>query len=138
MRCKNGAIKESIYSALISECKNIQKFKKRKIKYDKERISYKTLIFFEPVAKANLSHQKAHANYGKRLAAPLNLVEQQAFLAEFTHPLDNKTAVVAFVVSRWDEFSVCEKPTPSYGRTEKNTRPTFKTDEKKERAPTDS
>jgi transposase len=70
--------------------------------------------------RLNLSHQKAHAHY-----ANADVVQQQAFLVA-----DEKTAVVAF-----DEFSVSEKPTAAYGWAEKNTRPTFKTDEKKGTAP---
>jgi hypothetical protein len=35
------------------------------------------------------------------------------------------------VVIKFDEFSICEKPTAYYGWAEKNTRPQFITDEKK-------
>lgn len=40
---------------------------------------------------------------------------------------NEKTAVVKF-----DEFSVCKKPSSYYGWAEKNTRPKFVTDEKNE------
>jgi hypothetical protein len=68
--------------------------------------------------------------------ANADAVEQQAFLESFTRPLlasGEPTAVVAF-----DEFSVCEKPPAAYGWADKNTRPTFKTDEKKGSVPTAS
>lgn len=63
-----------------------------------------------------------------RIMPAADPVQQRAFLAEFTDTLlaaDERTAVVAF-----DEFSVCERPSASYGWAEKNTRPSFKTDEK--------
>ena len=85
---------------------------------------------YDLLERLNLSQQKAHADYAN--ADPL---QQQAFLNEFTQTLlaaNTKTAVVAFAVPRRDEFSVCEKPTAFYGWAEKNTRPTFQTDEKKE------
>ena len=56
---------------------------------------------------------------------------QQAFGQELENALyqaDEQTAVVFF-----DEFSVCEKPSGYYGWAEKNSRPTFTTNEKKER-----
>lgn len=91
------------------------------------QVDYKSGIY-DLLERLNLSHQKAHADY-----ANADVGQQQAFLAEFTHTLlaaDEKTAVVAF-----DEFSVSEKPTAAYGWAEKNTRPTFKTDQKKGPAP---
>ena len=94
------------------------------------QVEYKSGIY-DLLERLHLSHQKAHADYAN--ADPL---QQQAFLVDFTDTLlaaDAQVAVVAF-----DEFSVSEKPTPAYGWAEKNTRPTFKTDEKKECAPTPS
>jgi hypothetical protein len=81
--------------------------------------------------RLGLSHQKAHADY-----ANADVGQQQAFLENFTQTLlaaDTRTAVVAF-----DEFSVSEKPTAFYGWAQKNTRPTFQTDEKKGNEPMDS
>jgi len=83
---------------------------------------------YDLLERLGLSHQKAHADY-----ANADPQEQRAFLAELTDTLlaaDEQTAVAAF-----DEFSVCERPTAGYGWAEKNTRPTFKTDEKKGAAP---
>ena len=79
---------------------------------------------YDLLKRLNLSHQKAHADYGN--ADPVN---QQAFLNEFKDSLlkiDNAHTVVAY-----DEFSVAEKPTSYYGWAEKNTRPQHLTDEKK-------
>ena len=94
------------------------------------QVDYKSGIY-DLLEGLNLSHQKAHADY-----ANADVVQQKAFLVIFTDTLlvaDEKTAVVAF-----DEFSVSEKPTAAYGWAEKNTRPTFKTDEKKGTALMDS
>jgi len=94
------------------------------------QVEYRAGIY-DLLERLNLSHQKAHADYSN--ADPL---QQQAFLGRFTQTLlgaDTQTAVVAF-----DEFSVCEKPTAFYGWAEKNTRPSFQTDEKKELEPTPS
>jgi len=94
------------------------------------QVEYRAGIY-DLLQRLNLSHQKAHADYSN--ADPL---QQPAFLSEFTHSLlaaDAQTAVVAF-----DEFSVSERPTAAYGWAEKNTRPTFKTDEKKGPVPMDS
>lgn len=76
--------------------------------------------------RLGLTHQKAHADYGNA-----QLADQQAFLADLETTVlqaDEHTAVLFF-----DEFSVCEKPTSYYGWAEKNTRPTFTTNEKKQR-----
>ena len=85
---------------------------------------------YDLLERLNLSHQKAHSDYGNA-----NEPDQIAFLETFKDTLlqaDNRTAVIKF-----DEFSVCEKPTSYYGWAEKNTRPRFVTDEKKENAVTD-
>lgn len=73
-----------------------------------------------------LSHQKAHADYGN--ADP---VAQRDFLNHLKNTLfalEPTASIVAF-----DEFSVCEKPTASYGWAVKNTRPRFVTDGKNTR-----
>jgi transposase len=88
-------------------------------------IVYKSGIY-DLLERLNLSHQKAHADYAN--AKPS---EQKAFLEDLKTTLleaDEKTAVVKF-----DEFSVCEKPSSYYGWATKNTRPKFITDEKNER-----
>lgn len=87
-------------------------------------IVYKSGIY-DLLERLNLSHQKAHADYGN--AKPS---EQKAFIEDLKTTLINaneKTAIVKF-----DEFSVCEKPSSYYGWAEKNTRPKFVTDEKNE------
>lgn len=87
-------------------------------------ITYKSGIY-DLLDKLNLSHQKAHADYAN--AKPS---EQIAFINDLKNTIlsaDEKTTIVKF-----DEFSVCEKPTAYYGWAEKNTRPKFTTDEKKE------
>lgn len=74
--------------------------------------------------RLGLTHQKAHADYGNA-----KLADQQAFIATLetiVKQADESSAVLFF-----DEFSVCEKPTSYYGWAEKNTRPTFTTNEKK-------
>ena len=88
------------------------------------KIDYKSGIY-DLLERLNLTHQKAHADYGN--AKPS---EQIAFINELKETILNaneKTAIVKF-----DEFSICEKPTSYYGWAEKNTRPTFVTNEKKE------
>ena len=88
------------------------------------------LGIYDLLERLNLSHQKAHADYGNA-----KVEEQKAFIADLKQTLlqaNSKTAVIKF-----DEFSVCEKPSSYYGWAEKNTRPKFKTNEKKERAQTD-
>ncbi len=87
------------------------------------QIDYKSGVY-DLLERLNLSHQKAHADYGN--ADP---VKQQAFLDEFKASLLEADATHAVVV--YDEFSVCEKPTTYYGWAEKNTRPQTVTDEKK-------
>ena len=85
---------------------------------------------YDLLERLNLSHQKAHSDYGNAKKA-----DQEAFLEDLKNTLlqaDNQTAVIKF-----DEFSVCEKPTSYYGWAEKNTRPRFVTDEKKVNAVTD-
>ncbi len=93
-------------------------------------VVYKSGIY-DLLERLNLSHQKAHADYGNA-----NPDEQIVFMEELKNTIlhaDEKTAVVKF-----DEFSICEKPTAYYGWAEKNTRPKFVTDEKKETEPMDS
>jgi transposase len=93
-------------------------------------ITYKSGIY-DLLERMNLTHQRAHADYGN--ADP---VEQKAFLEDLKNTLlraDENTIVLKF-----DEFSICERPTAYYAWAEKNTRPRVKTDEKKENAPTDS
>ena len=87
------------------------------------QVVYKSGIY-DLLERLNLSHQKAHADYGN--AKPS---EQKTFIEDLKGTLleaDEKTAVVKF-----DEFSVCEKPSSYYGWAEKNTRPKVVTDEKK-------
>jgi transposase len=86
-------------------------------------VTYNSGIY-DLLERMNLSHQKAHSDYGNASEA-----EQRSFIAELKEVLlqaDDKCAVIKF-----DEFSVCEKPTSYYGWAEKNTRPKFTTNEKK-------
>jgi transposase len=92
-------------------------------------VVYKSGIY-DLLERLGLSHQKAHADYGNAKVS-----EQTSFLEDLKTTLlqaDETTAVLKF-----DEFSVCEKPTAFYGWAEKNTRPCVVTDEKKEGEPTD-
>lgn len=91
------------------------------------QVAYKSGIY-DLLERLNLSHQKAHADYPN--ARP---EEQQRFLEDLKTTLlaaDERTAVVKF-----DEFSVCSRPSPYYGWAEKNTRPKVSTDEKNASAP---
>ena len=91
-------------------------------------VTYRSGIY-DLLERLNLSHQKAHADYGN---ADPN--QQVAFLNDLKYTLlaaDEKTAVVKF-----DEFSVCERPSSYYGWAEKNTRPRVVTNEKNASAPT--
>ncbi|MFN0204389.1 MAG: winged helix-turn-helix domain-containing protein [Bacteroidia bacterium] len=87
-------------------------------------VEYKKGIY-DLLERLNLSHQKAHADYGNADAEAQKsfymLLENKLLMA------DEKTAVL-----KYDEFSICEKPTSYYGWAEKNTRPTYPTNEKKE------
>ena len=86
-------------------------------------VDYRAGIY-DLLERLNLSHQKAHADYGNADPA-----KQQCFLNTFKNALlecDDTHGVVVF-----DEFSVCEKPTSYYGWAEKNTRPVHVTNEKK-------
>lgn len=90
--------------------------------------SYKSGIY-DLLERLRLSHQKAHSDYGNADPA-----QQAAFLDDLKQTLleaDERTAVV-----KYDEFSVCQRPTSHYGWAEKNTRPRVVTDEKKGSAPT--
>lgn len=90
-------------------------------------VDYKSGIY-DLLERLNLSHQKAHADYGNAKAS-----EQIAFMEDLKTTIleaDEKTALVKF-----DEFSVCEKPSSYYGWAEKNTRPKLVTDEKKGHEP---
>ncbi len=92
-------------------------------------VVYKSGIY-DLLERLNLSHQKAHADYAN--AKPS---EQVAFIKDLQRTLieaDEKTAVIKF-----DEFSVCQKPSSYYGWAEKNTRPKFVTNEKNEIEPMD-
>jgi transposase len=87
-------------------------------------VDYKSGIY-DLLERLNLTHQKAHADYGN--AKPS---EQITFIKELKERIlnaDTKTSIIKF-----DEFSICEKPSAYYGWAEKNTRPIFVTDEKKE------
>lgn len=89
-------------------------------------VVYKSGIY-DLLERLNLTHQKAHADYGNA-----NVAEQKIFIETLKCALleaDGQTAVLKF-----DEFSVCEKPSAYYGWAEKNTRPKFTTNEKKENA----
>jgi len=83
---------------------------------------------YDLLERLDLSHQKAHSDYGNA-----KLEAQQAFIEELAQSLedaDEKTAVVKF-----DEFSLCNRPSSYYGWAEKNTRPKVVTDEKTASAP---
>jgi transposase len=89
-------------------------------------VVYKSGIY-DLLERLEMSHQRAHADYGNA-----KVEDQEAFLRDLQEVLltaDEQTAVVKF-----DEFSVCEKPSSYYGWAERNTRPVVVTDEKKERA----
>lgn len=93
-------------------------------------VDFKSGIY-DLLARLNLSHQKAHADYQNA-----SKEEQLQFLDRFKQTLlasDEQNAVVTF-----DEFSIQNKPTAFYGWAERNTRPRVKTDEKNEPAPMDS
>jgi len=85
---------------------------------------------YDLLERLNLTYQRAHADYGN--ADP---DAQMAYWTELENCLltaDEHTAVVKF-----DEFSVCERASSYYGWAEKNTRPTHRTNEKKENPLTD-
>ncbi len=100
--------------------------------YLKQRfnIEYKSGIY-DLLERMNLSHQKAHSDYGN--AEPDAQRRFQQDLVESLVMADSETAIVCF-----DEFSICEKPSSFYAWAEKNTRPKVKTNEKKEKDATDS
>jgi len=92
-------------------------------------VTYKSGIY-DLLERRCLSHQRAHADYGNAVPE-----DQAAFirdLAETLYQADEAHAVISF-----DEFSVGAIPTPYYGWAMKNTRPTVKTNEKKENEQTD-
>lgn len=92
-------------------------------------VSYGSGIY-KLLNRLNLSHQKAHADYGNAKKE-----DQIAFFDKFVDTFlaaDKDTAIVKF-----DEFSVSNRPSSYYGWAEKNTRPKFVTDEKKETDSTD-
>jgi transposase len=92
-------------------------------------VTYNSGIYWL-LKRLNLSHQKAHSDYDNAKES-----DQIAFLEDLKTTLleaDETTAVIKF-----DEFSICEKPSNYYGWAEKNTRPKVKTDEKKEKEQTD-
>ena len=88
-------------------------------------VVYKSGIY-DLLERLNLSHQKAHADYGN--ADP---IQQKEFLEDFKNALlaaDSQTSIIQF-----DEFSVCQTPSSFYGWAEKNTRPKCTTNEKKKK-----
>jgi transposase len=87
-------------------------------------VDYRSGIY-DLLERLNLTHQKAHLDYGNADPA-----EQRTAMNELKTVLleaNEKTAVFKF-----DEFSVCDRPTSYYGWAEKNTRPKVVTNEKKE------
>lgn len=92
-------------------------------------ITYKSGIY-DLLERLGLSHQRAHADYGNADPAA-----QAVYIQELTDTLAR--ANDTHMVLSFDEFSVGAVPTPFYGWAKKNTRPTVKTDEKKESAPMD-
>jgi transposase len=93
------------------------------------KVDYKSGIY-DLLERLNLTHQKAHADYGN--AKPSEQITFINDLKETILNADEKTTVVKF-----DEFSICEKPSSYYGWAEKNSRPKFVTNEKKESEPMD-
>jgi transposase len=94
------------------------------------KIEFKSGIY-DLLDRLNLSHQKAHSDYQNA-----SKEEQIRFLEDFKQVLlnsDGQNATITF-----DEFSIQNKPTSSYGWAERNTRPRVKTDEKNERELMDS
>jgi len=92
-------------------------------------VVYKSGIY-DLLERLNLTYQRAHSDYGNA-----DSDQQIAYWTELENCLltaDDDTAVIKF-----DEFSVCERPSTYYGWAEKNTRPTYRTNEKKEQPPTD-
>ncbi len=80
---------------------------------------------YDLLKRLDLSHQRAHADYGN--ACP------QAQQASLDHLKDTLLgASHDHAVIMLDEFSICERPTGYYGWAKKNTRPQYRTDEKKE------
>lgn len=93
------------------------------------QVSYKSGIY-DLLERLNLSHQKAHADYGNA-----EVSDQIDFIKDLKDNIlqaDEKTAIVQF-----DEFSISSRPSTYYGWAEKNTRPRVVTNEKKEREQTD-
>ena len=93
-------------------------------------VEFKSGIY-DLLDRLNLSHQKAHSDYQNASQA-----EQIQFLEDFKQVLlnsDENNATLTF-----DEFSIQNKPTASYGWAERNTRPRVKTDEKNAVEPMDS
>ncbi len=87
-------------------------------------VEYKSGIY-DLLERLGMTHQKAHSDYENA-----DIEQQRAFLEDFKETIlssDSKTAIVKF-----DEFSICEKPTSYYGWARKNTRPRYVTNEKKE------
>jgi len=92
-------------------------------------VDYKSGIY-DLLERLNLTHQKAHLDYGN--ADPLEQCNAINELKTVLLEADDKTAVIKF-----DEFSICDRPTSYYGWAEKNTRPKVITNEKKGREQTD-
>lgn len=93
-------------------------------------VEYKSGIY-DLLERLDLTYQRAHLDYGNA-----DEQKQYQFIEQLEYALlsaNDKTAVVKF-----DEFSICERPSAYYGWAEKNTRPKVKTNEKKENEKTDS
>jgi transposase len=86
-------------------------------------VEYKTGIY-DLLERLNLSHQKSHSDYGNA-----DKEAQKSYLQDLEKSCLTDEKEVAVV--KYDEFSICEKPTSYYSWAEKNIRPTHKTDEKK-------
>lgn len=86
---------------------------------------------YDLLERLNLTHQKAHADYGNA-----NKEEQIKFVNELKDSI--LQANDEHIVLKFDEFSICEKPTSYYAWAEKNTRPKVITNEKKGKEQMDS
>lgn len=87
-------------------------------------VTYQLKGIYPLLDRLNLSHQKAHHDYGN--ADP---EKAEAFIEELRTTLLNPKQGQAIIFS--DEFSVSQQPSTYYGWAEKNTRPKVVTNEKK-------
>ena len=87
-------------------------------------VTYKLKGIYPLLNRLNLSHQKAHHDYGN--ADP---EKAEAFIDDLKTTLLNPKEGQAIIFS--DEFSVSQQPSTYYGWAEKNTRPRVVTNEKK-------